>query len=148
MASQITLTCDFIFGFLRCDFPEDTIHVDLKIYMQSSIYIYGEDRHSKINKFTPWGSEVTPFASLKRKMTEFIGQRQAATHFNRFCQPQLKATIDEEKESTLINSTKSSTDNKWQPRKVSVELVSPPRTWLEAMNIKRNAAIKYRDEHT
>ena len=56
------------------------------------------------------------------------------------------ATIGEE-ECTLLNITKSNKDNKWQPRKVSVDSVPQPSTWLKAMNIKINAAIKYRDEH-
>ena len=30
MVNQIPPTCNFVFGFLRCDLPEDTIDKDLK----------------------------------------------------------------------------------------------------------------------
>ena len=40
MAGQITQTNNFIFGFLRCDLPEDTLDIDLKIHMLRGIYMY------------------------------------------------------------------------------------------------------------
>ena len=53
MASQITPTYNFIFGFLSCDLPEDTIDTDLKNCMIRGIHTYKEDRDSQINKFRP-----------------------------------------------------------------------------------------------
>ena len=87
-------------------------------------------------------------------MTEYVRQREVTTTaFSRFYQPQPMATV--EKEGTLINITKSSKDNQWQPRTASVEQdphpepkpVPKPGTWLEAMKIRQRAAIKYRDTH-
>ena len=40
MVSQITLTCYFIFCFLRCGLPEYPINIDLKICMLRGIYTY------------------------------------------------------------------------------------------------------------
>ena len=118
MAREITPTCDLIFGYLKCDVPEDTIDIDFKIHMLRDIYTYKKDRNPQVNKCSPGGSATTPFTSLQRKMTEFIKQREAATHFNRFHQPQPEATVDKEKEYTLINITQSGQDNQWQPRKL------------------------------
>ena len=81
--------------------------------MLRAIHTCKEDRDSCINKFRPWGSAVNSFAPLKRKIAEFIGHREAATHFDRFHQPQPKATIDKDKECTLINDTKSTQADKW-----------------------------------
>ena len=86
---------------------------------------------------------------------EFVRQREAATTpFNRFYQPQPKAATTE-KECTLVTINRSSKDDKWQPRKVTVEPepspepkpVLKPRTWHEDVRVKELEAIKYRDAH-
>ena len=78
MASQINPICDFSFGFLYCDLPEDTIGIDLKIRTIQGINTYKEDSDSRTNKFRPWGLHVTPFKPLKEKMVKFI-RREATT---------------------------------------------------------------------
>ena len=54
-----------------------------------------------------------------------------------------------ERECKLINITKASKDNQWQPRKASVEPkpVPKPRTWHEVMRNKELAALRCRDAH-
>ena len=149
MGSQIIPSCDFVFGFMRCDMPEDARDIDLRICMIRGIHAYKEDRDSHINKFRPWGSYVTPFASLKRKITNFIRCREAATtHSCSYPSQQPQDVIVEEKESTLINITKSTIDNKWLPRCISVQPVpqpcpgpkSKPRIWLGTKMLKNKAA--------
>ena len=72
MASEITPTCNLIFGYLRCNLPKDTIDIELKVCTLKRIHTYKKDRDSQVNKYNPWGSEITPFPSLKKKMTEFM----------------------------------------------------------------------------
>ena len=121
MASEVTPSCDSVYGYLRCNLPRDTIDIDLKIHSLRGIHTYKKDRGTQVNKYSPLGSNTTPLLSLKKKMTEFVRQREAATTpFNMSHQPQPKAAAAE-KGHILVTLTKSSKDNQWQPRKVSVE---------------------------
>ena len=61
MASQINPVCDLAFRFLKCDLPEDTVDIDLKIHTIRGILTYKEDYDSHTNKFRPWGIHVVPF---------------------------------------------------------------------------------------
>ena len=67
MASEITPTCYLVFGYLRCNLLRDTIDIELKICTLRGNHIYGKDRRSQVNKYSPWGSEITPFPSLKKR---------------------------------------------------------------------------------
>ena len=40
MASEITPTCDLIFGILKCNLPKDTIDVDMKIHTLRGFHTY------------------------------------------------------------------------------------------------------------
>ena len=64
------------FGILSCTPSEDTINVDLKICTLWGIHTYKEDRSTQVIKYTPWGTEVQPFPSLKKKMAELTKHRQ------------------------------------------------------------------------
>ena len=79
MASQISPTCDFVFGFLQCNLPEDTIDIDLKVCTIRGIYIYKEDCNTCTNKFRSWEIHVTLLKPLKEKMAKFMRQKEAAT---------------------------------------------------------------------
>ena len=72
MTSEITPTCDLVFGYLRCSLPKDTTDIDLKICTLRGVDSFKKDRSSQVNKCSPWGTEITPFPSLKKKMVEFM----------------------------------------------------------------------------
>ena len=57
---------------LRCSLPKDIIDIDLQIHTLRGIHTYKKDRSSQVNKYSPWGTEITPFPSLKKKMMEFM----------------------------------------------------------------------------
>ena len=110
MASEITPTCDLVLGYLRCNLLNDTIDIDLKIHTLRGIHTCKKDRSSHINRYSPWGSEITPFPSLKKKMIEFVRQREATTTlFNFSDQPKPKATAA--KECTLVTITRPNKDD-------------------------------------
>ena len=50
MASEITPTCDLIFGYLRCNLLKDTIDIDLKVHTLRGIHTYKKDLSSQVNK--------------------------------------------------------------------------------------------------
>ena len=79
MSCELTHNCDLIFGILNTNLPKDTIDVFLKVHTLLGIYIYKKDRSTQVSKYSPLGSEVKPFPSLQKKITEFLRQRQVIT---------------------------------------------------------------------
>ena len=124
MDSQITPICDFVSGFMRCNLPEDAIDIDLQICAIRGIHMYKVDRDSHINKFRPWGSNISQYESLKRKMTNFLRHREAtATPSCSYPQQQAQDVKGEEKACTIINTANSTCDNTWLHRCNSVQPV-------------------------
>ena len=72
MACELSTQCDLIFGSLKYTLPEDTIDVDLKVHTLRGIHAYRKDRSTQIIKCSPWGTEVQPYPSLKKKIVEFM----------------------------------------------------------------------------
>ena len=72
MASKITPNCNVILGVLKCNLPKDTIDVDLKICTLQGIHTYKQDKSSQGNKYSPEGTEITPFLSLRKKIMEYV----------------------------------------------------------------------------
>ena len=76
MASEITPTCDLVFGYLRCNPLKDTIDIDLKICTLTGTHTYKKDISSQVNKYSSWGCEITPSPSLMKQMMELMRGRE------------------------------------------------------------------------
>ena len=79
IASEVTPICDLVFGYLRCNVLKDTINIYVKICTLRGVHTHKKDRSSQVNNYSPWRSEITPFPSLKKEMSEFMGQGKVIT---------------------------------------------------------------------
>ena len=77
MAWALTVQCHLVYQFIKCALPGDTIDVDLKVHTLKGIHMFKKDYKSQISKCSPWRAEVQPYPFLKKKMVEFICQREA-----------------------------------------------------------------------
>ena len=67
MACKLSMQCDLIFGIIKCTIPEDTVDVDLKVCTLRATHTYRKDRSTQNIKYSPWGTKVQPYPSLKRR---------------------------------------------------------------------------------
>ena len=119
MAWELSTQCNFIFGILSCTHPEDTIDVDLKVHTLWRIHTYKKGKGTQVIKCSPWGTEVQPFLSLKKKIAEFMKHRHiVATPFaNRSFQPRPKVAA---RKHNLVPLIKLSRKKLSQPMKINV----------------------------
>ena len=82
------MQCDLVFGFSKCTLLEDMIDVDLKVCMLKGIHTFKKDNKSQTSR-CPWGAEVQPFFTLRKKIIEFMHKRQTTTipYTNKTYQP-------------------------------------------------------------
>ena len=76
MAGELETQCNLIFEFLKSDLPEDMINMDLKLCTLKGIQ---KDYKSHTSMCSPWGAEVQPYPTLRKKMMEFMCRRQETT---------------------------------------------------------------------
>ena len=119
MACKLSTPCDLILRILSCTLPEDIIDVDFKVHTLSGMHTYKKDRSTQVIKCRPWETEVQPFPSLQKKMTEFMRSRQIiATPFaNRSFQPRPKVAAIK---CNLVPLTRLNRAKLSQPTKVNV----------------------------
>ena len=143
MACKLSADCDLTFGILSCNFLEDTIDVDLKIYTLQGIHTFKKDWNTQVIKCSPWGMDVKLFPSLQKKMVEFLrcGQIIATSFANRSYQPRPKATAG--RRCNLVTLTRQNREKLSQPRKVNVGHFPPAigRNWLAMLKAKEVIGI-------
>ena len=66
------MQCGLVYGFFKCALPEDTIDVPLKVHTLKGIHTFRKDYKLQTAKCSPWGTEVQPYQSLKKKIVEFM----------------------------------------------------------------------------
>ena len=79
MAREISLVCDFIFGFIHTCLPTDTVDVELTIKTVKGIYTYCKDHTMELTIFTPWSKSVIPFPSQRCKIQLFKNDNRQQT---------------------------------------------------------------------
>ena len=60
-------TCGFIFTFLRCTLPKDTIDIDLAVRMAKGIHTFRKDHTTESATCSPWSRQMKHFLSVKKK---------------------------------------------------------------------------------
>ena len=76
MACNLAIQCALVYGFLKCDLPEDTTDMDLKVHMLKIIHTFRRDYKSQTSWCSPWGIEVQPYPNFEQKMGEFMRRRE------------------------------------------------------------------------
>ena len=129
MASDLAPNCSFLFGCFLCNLPEDMIDVKITMYMLQGIPTFSKDRNNQISKCSPWGIEVRPFPSLRKKMRDYIEERQAiANPFSNRSYPSKPNPTPFAKQpmATLAKKrTKCNIEKLSKPRKVNVAYYPP-----------------------
>ena len=109
--------------------------IDIFLFVTAIISFH---RTTQVIKCSPWGSEVTPFPSLQKKMAEFLrhGQIIATPYANKAFQPRPKATAT--RKHKLETLTRPNREKLSQPRKVNVGPYPPAtqRNWLATLKAK------------
>ena len=75
MACNLAANCKFLYGF-TCSLSDDATDVDCEVHTLKGIHTFRKNRNTKISRCNPWGTTVKPFPSLKKKMAEYLRQRQ------------------------------------------------------------------------
>ena len=119
MASELSTQCDLYYWFLRYALPEDTIEVDLKVYTLMGIHTFKKDYKSQTSTWSSWRTDVQLYPSLKKKVKEFMCQRQAITtpYATRPYHTRPKNT---QKKRILITLTRLDRSKLSKPRKINV----------------------------
>ena len=68
--------CSILFCYFSCNLSEDTIDVIVTIHTLKGIHTFRKDCTTQISKCSPWGSEVRPFPSPRKKMKDYLEERQ------------------------------------------------------------------------
>ena len=120
MACELSMLCDLVYRFLKCALPEDTRDMHLKVCTLNGIHKFKKDSKSQTPKCSPWRPEAQPYPSLKKKIVEFIHQRQALTtpYASRPNHPKSKKTPKKRNSVPLTKPDKSKLS---KPRKINVQ---------------------------
>ena len=77
MACDLELQCNFLYGFFTCNLPEDTVDVEYTICTLKGIHTFRRDCNIQASVCSPWGMLVRLFPSIRKKMKEYIKERQS-----------------------------------------------------------------------
>ena len=122
MACDLAPNCSFLFSYFSFNLPENTIGVKVTIHTLKGIHLQ-KGCTIQISKCSPWGSEVRPFLSLRKRIRDYIEERQAiAIPFNRSFpnRPHPSPFVKQPKASPEKKRTMST-----KPRKVKVRNYTP-----------------------
>ena len=67
MACDLAPTCNFLFGYILCTLLDDTVDIDITVHVLKGIHTFRKDQTIQLSKHSPWGMEVKPFPSLRKK---------------------------------------------------------------------------------
>ena len=76
MACELKSSCDFLFGFLKCALPEDTIDVKLTVRTVKGIHTFGKDHTTEYATCSPWSRWMKPFPSFRKKIETFKEEKK------------------------------------------------------------------------
>ena len=142
MACKLSVQHDLVYRCLKYALPEDTIDVN---HTLKGIHTLKKDYKSQSTKCSPWGAEVQQYPSLRKKMVEFMHQRQSITTPNanknyqlktyqpKTYHPKLKTTPNKR---DLIPLPKPDRSKLAKPRKVNIHKPTFPGVTGNPINWK------------
>ena len=72
MARQINTACNFLMSYVKCELPEDTVDVMVKVGTLWGTHTLKEDWENHSLKFRPWGAKTKPFEALEVRLFHFL----------------------------------------------------------------------------
>ena len=76
MACDLSPQCNFLYGFFKCQLPEDTIDVEITVRTLTGIHTFRKDCTIQSSICSLWCSQIRLFPSLLRKMEAYIEERR------------------------------------------------------------------------
>ena len=76
MAYDLAPQCNFLYRFLQCKLPENTIDVEIMVRMMKGIHTFKKDCYNQTSSSSRWGLQVHPFPSLEKKMVIYLEERR------------------------------------------------------------------------
>ena len=71
-ARQISTVCSFVLRYIRCDLPEDTVDVMVKVRTMWGTHMLKEDRDNYTLRFRPWSRRTRPAAGTVAPVLEQV----------------------------------------------------------------------------
>ena len=72
MTWRICPECNFLHGYFRCQLPEETVDVEVKVKTMQGIHTFRRDRTSQVIRCNPWSTRLCPYHSLIQKMKTYL----------------------------------------------------------------------------
>ena len=118
MACELSMQCDLIFGILNWTPWRHNRCWPQSLHPIGNPYIQKRQKYTS-HQMYPWGTQVQPFPSLKKKMVEFMKHRQIITmpFTNRCFQPRPKVAA---RKHNLVPLNKPNRTKPFQPRKINL----------------------------
>ena len=76
MVYDVEPQCNFLYRFFTCNLPEGTVDVKVTLCTLKGIHTFRKGHNTQASMCSPWGMQVRPFPSVRRKMKEYIEERQ------------------------------------------------------------------------
>ena len=76
MACELKPSCDFLFRFCQCAFPEDTIYIEVTVRMVKGIHTYRTDHTTKSGTCSPWSRQMKPFPLCRKQIEAFKEEKR------------------------------------------------------------------------
>ena len=76
MACDLEPQCNFLYVYFTCKLLEDPIDVEVTLHTLNRIHTIRKDHNTKASMCSPWGTQVRPSHPYRKKMKEYIEERQ------------------------------------------------------------------------
>ena len=73
---KIRTVCSCVLRYIRCELPEDTIDVIVKVRTMWGTHILKEDRDNCTLRFRPWSMRMKPFKVLGTRLNRYVKRRE------------------------------------------------------------------------
>ena len=121
MACDLNPACNFIFGFLWCTLPLDTIDVEFIIRTIKGIHMLWKDQTTETATCSHWSRQIKPFPSLQKKMEVYEDERKDGN--SPFCPNPIQFT----KKNPSTRRSRERSSGRRKQRKLDMGHFTPPK---------------------
>ena len=76
MACALSPQCNFLYGFFKCQLPEDTKDMEITVRTLKGIHTFRKYCATQLSMCSQWCSQIRPFPSLIRKMEAYMEEKR------------------------------------------------------------------------
>ena len=76
---QISIVCSLVLRYVRCELPEDTVDIMVKVRTMKGMHILKEDRDNHTLNFRPWIVRTKPFEALRVRLNRYVKWEKLTT---------------------------------------------------------------------